>query len=72
MISFYVNPACVILILDVQNEKNAQNLFSGIEKFDTGSLKHTETQEKNPLPDQEGVKRFIIFFSLFLEDPFKY
>lgn len=38
----------------MQNEKNAQNLFSGIEKFDHQQLKHAVTQEKNPLPDQEG------------------
>lgn len=42
-------------LLDVQNEKNAQNLFSGIEQFDHQNLKHAVTQEKNPLPDQEGT-----------------
>jgi hypothetical protein len=26
-----------------------------VEAFDTGKLKHTETQEKNPLPDKDGT-----------------
>lgn len=42
--------------LDVINEKNAQNLFSGIEQFDPKNLKHAVTEEKNQLPDQEGVQ----------------
>lgn len=39
---------------DVAAEKTQQTLIAGIEKFDTASLKHTETQEKNPLPDKDG------------------
>lgn len=43
-------------LLDVQKEKTAQNLFSGIEQFDHQQLKHAVTQEKNALPDQEGAR----------------
>lgn len=43
------------LFSDVAAEKTQQTLIAGIEKFDTASLKHTETQEKNPLPDKDGM-----------------
>ena len=39
--------------VDVKMEK-AQKLVSGIEGFDPAKLRHTETQEKNPLPDKDG------------------
>lgn len=39
----------------IQQEKGQQQLLSGIENFDTGKLKHTETQEKNPLPTKEVI-----------------
>lgn len=39
---------------DVATEKSQQNLIHGIEGFDASNLKHTETQEKNPLPDLDG------------------
>jgi len=45
----------IYLFLDVAAEKTQQTLIAGIEKFDTASLKHTETQEKNPLPDKDGM-----------------
>lgn len=41
-------------ISDVAAEKTEKALIDGIEQFDTTKLKHTETQEKNPLPDKEG------------------
>jgi predicted ATP-grasp superfamily ATP-dependent carboligase len=44
----------VILFSAIEQEKEKQNLFAGIENFDTKKLKHTETQEKNPLPTKEG------------------
>lgn len=44
----------LIQLADVAAEKTQQTLIAGIEKFDTANLKHTETQEKNPLPDKEG------------------
>uniref|UniRef100_A0A1A9W966 Uncharacterized protein n=1 Tax=Glossina brevipalpis TaxID=37001 RepID=A0A1A9W966_9MUSC len=37
----------------VAAEKNQKSLFEGIESFNPSKLKHTETQEKNPLPDKE-------------------
>ena len=40
---------------DVEAEKTQQTLIAGIEAFDATRLKHTETQEKNPLPDKEGT-----------------
>lgn len=40
--------------LAIEAEKGQQKLFQGIENFDTAKLKHTETQEKNPLPTKEG------------------
>lgn len=50
--------------LDVAVEKSQQNLIHGIEAFDATKLKHAETEEKNPLPDQEGMyprNSFILF-----------
>ena len=43
----------------IEQEKEKQNLISGIENFDTRKLKHTETQEKNPLPTKEGKVIFL-------------
>lgn len=40
----------------IQMEKGQQQLLSGIENFDTAKLKHTETQEKNPLPTKEIIE----------------
>lgn len=34
--------------------EKAQQFVSGIEGFDATKLRHTETQEKNPLPDKDG------------------
>jgi hypothetical protein len=31
-----------------------QNLLEGVEHFDKATMKPTQTQEKNPLPDPEG------------------
>jgi hypothetical protein len=39
---------------DVATEKTQKALLQGVEAFDTGKLKHTETQEKNLLPDKDG------------------
>jgi Thymosin beta-4 family len=49
-----VSYACVIVFAAIEQEKGQQRLISGIENFDPKSLKPTETQEKNPLPTQEG------------------
>lgn len=57
-------------ISDVAAEKTERALIEGIEHFDTSKLKHTETQEKNPLPDKEGnyvvLLIILILFSSFL------
>lgn len=45
---------------DVATEKTQKSLFDGIEKFDATRLKHTETQEKNPLPDKDGMFFYLI------------
>lgn len=42
------------MFTDVAAEKTQKSLFAGIEGFNPSNLKHTETQEKNPLPDKEG------------------
>lgn len=42
------------MFIDVAAEKTQQTLIAGIETFDPTSLKHTTTQEKNPLPDKDG------------------
>lgn len=44
----------VLFPLDLAAEKNEKALIEGIAKFDPAKLKHTETQEKNPLPDKDG------------------
>lgn len=41
-------------VLDVKMEKT-QKLAAGIEGFDSTKLRHTETNEKNPLPDKDGM-----------------
>jgi hypothetical protein len=38
----------------VKQEKVHQNLLEGVEHFDKATMKPTQTQEKNPLPDPEG------------------
>jgi hypothetical protein len=39
----------------IQQEKSQNDLISGIEQFKRTSLKHAETQEKNPLPTKEVI-----------------
>lgn len=45
----------LICLTEIAEEKTQKSLFDGIEKFDASQLKHTETQEKNPLPDKDGM-----------------
>ncbi len=35
-------------------EKTQKAVLDSLEGFDTGKLKHTTTQERNPLPDKSG------------------
>lgn len=48
----------------IEAEKEQQQLISGIENFDSTKLKHTITEEKNPLPTKEGkfIKYIIIIY----------
>lgn len=34
--------------------EKVQQMVSGIEGFDSATLRPTETNEKNPLPDKDG------------------
>jgi hypothetical protein len=52
--TFKTNFSFIVLFTAIEQEKEKQNLIAGIENFDTKKLKHTETQEKNPLPTKEG------------------
>lgn len=40
----------------IEQEKEKINFINGIENFDATKLKHTETQEKNPLPTKEVIE----------------
>lgn len=51
MIISYLFFVCVLV---VQQERAHQSLLNGVEHFDKSSMKHAETQEKNPLPDPAG------------------
>lgn len=44
---------------DVAAEKTHNALISGVEHFDKSTMKHTETEEKNPLPPIEGLLLFM-------------
>lgn len=51
--------AWLLLFKVVAAEKIHQNLLDGVEQFDKGTMKHTETTEKNPLPPVEGLSGWI-------------
>ena len=43
---------------EIQQERTQQELIKGIESFNPDeSLKHAETQEKNPLPTKEIIEQ---------------
>lgn len=52
--------------IDVATEKTQQNLIHGIEEFDPTKLKHAETQEKNPLPDKDGLYYLLLVLGIHL------
>lgn len=65
----------IAVLSDVAAEKTQKSLVDGIEKFDATRLKHTETQEKNPLPDKDGMHLpglSIYFCDIFTHSPFIY
>lgn len=50
----------------VAAEKAHNGLINGVEQFDKTTMKHTETEEKNPLPPNEGLCFTCgMFFVLF-------
>lgn len=55
----------LLFCLDVAAEKTEKALIAGIEHFDPSKLKHTETQEKNPLPDKEGMDKSQLLLLVF-------
>lgn len=46
----------------VAAEKQHQNLLEGVEHFDKTQMKHTTTEEKNPLPPIEGFCLPALYF----------
>lgn len=43
-----------MFLSDIDGEKQHDSFKQGIEQFPKDSLHHTETAEKNPLPDQQS------------------
>lgn len=44
-----------LIVLAIQQEKSQAEFITGIEGFQRTSLKHAETQEKNPLPTKDQI-----------------
>ena len=49
----------------INAEKREENFKSSIKDFNRRSLKHTETQEKNPLPSKESKTDSCVLVTLF-------
>ncbi|CAG0921720.1 unnamed protein product [Notodromas monacha] len=45
------------LALNVEAEKTQQAIIKDVEDFERGNLKHTQTAEKNTLPDKEVIEQ---------------
>lgn len=45
----------------VAAEKIHQTLLTCVEHFDKATMKHTETEEKNPLPPVEGLFKLCAY-----------
>lgn len=58
----FVLPCTICFASVVAAEKQHQNLLDGVEHFDKSQMKHTTTEEKNPLPPIEG----FCFAALYL------
>lgn len=54
LLAYLLACMCIHYIV-VQQEKVHQNLLNGVEHFDKSTMKHAMTQEKNSLPDTEGI-----------------
>lgn len=59
----------LLFTIAVMQEKVHQNLINGVEQFDKTSMKHTLTQEKNQLPDPQGICLFTLCFKFFRNVP---
>ena len=46
--------------------EKVQQMVSGIEGFDSTTLRPTETNEKNPLPDKDGKYKNAFIFLLHM------
>ena len=57
---YYVLPCTICFASVVAAEKQHQNLLDGVEHFDKTQMKHTTTEEKNPLPPIEGL--FLLLY----------
>jgi hypothetical protein len=53
--AFLISQHIFLRFIAIAQEKTEEELKSGIEGFDKEKLKHQETEEKNPLPDQSGM-----------------
>lgn len=58
---YYVLPCTICFASVVAAEKQHQNLLDGVEHFDKSQMKHTTTEEKNPLPPIEGL--FLLLYN---------
>lgn len=58
---YYVLPCTICFASVVAAEKQHQNLLDGVEHFDKTQMKHTTTEEKNPLPPIEGL--FLLLYN---------
>lgn len=58
-----------LLFTAIAAEKEQQQFIAGIENFDSSKLKHTVTEEKNPLPTKEG-KLLLYFLGEIIVDYF--
>jgi Thymosin beta-4 family len=57
----------IFIIEAVAAEKAHINLITGLSTFDKTTMKHTETEEKNPLPPMEGWLIYDFFFAFLLK-----
>lgn len=64
---FFYTTLTALLFQAVAAEKAHISLINGVEHFDKSSMKHAETEEKNPLPPIEGKFFFCMSFVLILK-----
>ena len=52
---FVGNIYVCLFVLVMKNEMAHNKSLEGVSSFDKNNLKNVETQEKNPLPNAEGI-----------------